>query len=84
MKKPAYQIFFIKICVKHPCISDEYRKFHISQLELKVKDLKGENSELYNVVKKLKQSVANLKQEVIDHCNSGCQINGDVLNFSTS
>merc|ERR1712048_1001201 len=29
----------------------------ISQLELKVKDLKGENSELYNVVKKLKQSV---------------------------
>merc|ERR1712170_328554 len=54
----------------------------ISQLELK--DLKGENSELYNVVKKLKQSVANLKQEVIDHCNSGCQINGDVLNFSTS
>merc|ERR1712165_365336 len=56
----------------------------ISQLELKVKDLKGENSELYNVVKKLKQSVANLKQEVIDHCNSGRQINGDVLNFSTS
>merc|ERR1712174_83037 len=53
----------------------------ISQLELKVKDLKGENSELYNVVKKLKQSVANLKQEVIDHRNSGCQINGDVLNF---
>merc|ERR1712223_1744811 len=42
----------------------------ISQLEIKVKDLKGENSELYNVVKKLKQSVANLKQEVIDHCNS--------------
>merc|ERR1712141_225045 len=40
----------------------------ISQLEVKVKDLKGENSELYNVVKKLKQSVANLKQEVIDHC----------------
>merc|ERR1712088_432824 len=53
----------------------------ISQLEVKVKDLKGENSELYNVVKKLKQSVANLKQEVIDHCSSGCQINGDVLNF---
>merc|ERR1712095_254810 len=56
----------------------------ISQLELKVKDLKGENSELYNVAKKLKQSVANLKQEVMEHCNSGCQINGDVLNFSTS
>merc|ERR1712172_60377 len=56
----------------------------ISQLEVKVKDLKGENSELYNVVKKLKQSVANLKQEVIDHCSSGCRINGDVLNFSTT
>merc|ERR1711971_1146853 len=56
----------------------------ISQLEVKVKDLKGENSELYNVLKKLKQSVANLKQEVIDHCSSGCQINGDVLNFSTT
>merc|ERR1739838_1053960 len=56
----------------------------ISQLEVKVKDLKGEDSELYNVVKKLKQSVANLKQEVIDHCSSGCQINGDVLNFSTT
>merc|ERR1712010_164296 len=46
----------------------------ISQLEVKVKDLKGENSELYNVVKKLKQSVANLKQEVIEHVNSGCDI----------
>merc|ERR1712203_514740 len=56
----------------------------ISQLELKVKDLKGENSELYNVVKKLKAGVALLKQEVIEHVNSGCQINGDVLNFSTS
>merc|ERR1712141_729664 len=44
----------------------------ISQLELKVKDLKGENSELYNVVKKLKQSVANLKQEVLEHHNNGC------------
>merc|ERR1712226_582292 len=46
----------------------------ISQLEVKVKDLKGENSELYNVVKKLKQSVANLKQEVMEHVNSGCEI----------
>merc|ERR1712018_1122378 len=33
----------------------------ISQLELKVKDLKGENSELANVVKKLKESVFSLK-----------------------
>jgi len=55
----------------------------ISQLEGKVKDLKGENAELYNVVKKLKESVSSLKQEVMEHCQSGCQINGDVLNFST-
>merc|ERR1712043_53851 len=47
----------------------------IGQLELKVKDLKGENSELANVVKKLKESVYTLKREVIEHMNSGCQIN---------
>merc|ERR1711860_410096 len=34
----------------------------IGQLELKVKDLKGENSELANVVKKLKESVYTLKR----------------------
>lgn len=47
----------------------------ISQLEIKVKDLKGENAELANVVKKLKESVYTLKQEVIQHANNGCQIN---------
>jgi len=47
----------------------------IAQLESKVKDLKGENNELANVVKKLKESVYTLKQEVIEHVNSGCQIN---------
>ena len=58
----------------------------IAQLELKVKDLKGENSELANVVKKLKESVFNLKREVIDHVNSGCQINlvNDEVVFTTS
>lgn len=58
----------------------------ISQLELKVKDLKGENSELANVVKKLKESVFTLKREVLDHVNSGCQINlvNDEVVFSTS
>merc|ERR1712077_158132 len=58
----------------------------ISQLELKVKDLKGENSELYNVVKKLKQSVYVLKQEVIEHVHNGCQINmiNDEVPFSTA
>lgn len=58
----------------------------ISQLESKVKDLKGENSELANVVKKLKESVYVLKQEVIDHVNNGCQINmvNDEVVFSTA
>merc|ERR1712062_462976 len=46
----------------------------IGQLELKVKDLKGENSELANVVKKLKESVYSLKREVMEHAKSGCQI----------
>jgi len=47
----------------------------ISQLEYKVKDLKGENTELGNVVKKLKETVYSLKQQVIEHANNGCQIN---------
>merc|ERR1712029_940991 len=47
----------------------------IGQLELKVKDLKGENSELANVVKKLKEFVYSLKREVMEHAKSGCQIN---------
>jgi hypothetical protein len=46
----------------------------ISQLEVKVKDLKGENTDLANVVKKLKESVYSLKQEVLEHVTSGCQI----------
>ncbi len=46
----------------------------ISQLDGKVEQLKGENVELAQVVKKLKEAVCNLKQEVMDHMNSGCQI----------
>ncbi len=46
----------------------------IAQLEGKVNDLKGENGELANVVKRLKESVYNLKQEVLSHVNSGCHI----------
>jgi len=46
----------------------------ISHLEGKVKDLKSENGELANVVKKLKESVYQLKQEVIEHHNNGCMI----------
>ncbi|XP_067632658.1 transcription factor Jra [Eurosta solidaginis] len=46
----------------------------ISKLEDKVKILKGENSELGAVVKTLKDHVAQLKEQVMDHINSGCTI----------
>merc|ERR1712012_1309811 len=46
----------------------------IAHLEGKVKDLKGENVELANVVKKLKESVYSLKQEVLEHHTNGCLI----------
>lgn len=46
----------------------------ISQLDERVAQLKGENSDLSAVVKKLKASVCSLKQEVIEHVNNGCQI----------
>ncbi|KAK2587573.1 hypothetical protein KPH14_003701 [Odynerus spinipes] len=46
----------------------------ISRLEDKVKVLKGENSELSAVVHKLKEHVCRLKEQVMDHVHSGCQI----------
>ncbi|CAD7015112.1 unnamed protein product [Ceratitis capitata] len=46
----------------------------ISKLEDKVKILKGENSELGAVVKTLKDHVAQLKEQVMDHMKSGCTI----------
>ncbi|XP_066997060.1 transcription factor Jun [Anabrus simplex] len=46
----------------------------ISRLEDKVKLLKGENSELGSVVHKLKEQVCKLKEQVMDHVHSGCQI----------
>lgn len=46
----------------------------ISKLEDKVKMLKGENIELSGVIKTLKEHVINLKQKVIEHINSGCNI----------
>merc|ERR1719435_794615 len=46
----------------------------ISQLDERVAQLKTENSDLAAVVKKMKSSVALLKQEVIEHVNSGCEI----------
>jgi len=47
----------------------------ISQLDSRVAQLKTENADLAAVVKKMKSSVALLKQEVIEHVNSGCEIN---------
>lgn len=46
----------------------------ISQLEDKVKDLKGENSRLESVADRLREQVFSLKQTVLDHANRGCQI----------
>jgi len=47
----------------------------ISQLDDRVAQLKNENADLAAVVKKMKSSVALLKQEVIEHIQSGCEIN---------
>merc|ERR1712109_323657 len=46
----------------------------ISQLDERVAQLKTENTDLAAVVKKMKSSVASLKQEVMDHVNGGCEI----------
>jgi transcription factor AP-1 len=46
----------------------------ISRLEDKVKNLKGENSELSTVLNRLKEHVCQLKEQVMEHVNSGCQI----------
>merc|ERR1712045_1112658 len=46
----------------------------ISVLDERVAQLKTENTDLAAVVKKIKSSVAALKQEVLDHVNSGCEI----------
>jgi len=46
----------------------------ISQLDERVAQLKTENADLAAVVKKMKSSVAVLKQEVMEHVSSGCEI----------
>ncbi|XP_015919837.2 transcription factor Jun [Parasteatoda tepidariorum] len=46
----------------------------ISQLELKVKELKGENSKLEMVAKKLRGEVCNVKQIMMEHVTHGCSI----------
>nr|XP_057930298.1 transcription factor AP-1 [Doryrhamphus excisus] len=46
----------------------------ISRLEDKVKNLKSQNSELASTANMLRDQVAQLKQKVMDHVNSGCQL----------
>merc|ERR1712050_39229 len=55
----------------------------ISNLDEKVSDLKEENGELMGIVKRLKESICNLKQEVMEHVQHGCQINMVVSQGST-
>ncbi|XP_007897082.1 transcription factor jun-D [Callorhinchus milii] len=46
----------------------------ISRLEDKVKNLKSQNSELASTASLLREQVAQLKQKVMTHVNSGCQL----------
>ncbi|MBN3302221.1 transcription factor Jun [Amia ocellicauda] len=46
----------------------------ISRLEDKVKNLKSQNSELASTANLLREQVAQLKQKVMNHVNSGCQL----------
>ncbi|KAL1129559.1 hypothetical protein AAG570_012504 [Ranatra chinensis] len=54
----------------------------IARLEDKVKSLKGENAELAGVVNKLKEQVCSLKERVMEHVHSGCQIVTGLPHFS--
>lgn len=46
----------------------------ISRLEDKVKSLKNQNTELASTANLLREQVAQLKQKVMSHVNSGCQL----------
>ncbi|XP_073400683.1 transcription factor Jun [Dendrobates tinctorius] len=46
----------------------------IARLEDKVKNLKSQNSELASTANMLREQVAQLKQKVMNHVNSGCQL----------
>uniref|UniRef100_G1TVU3 Transcription factor Jun n=1 Tax=Oryctolagus cuniculus TaxID=9986 RepID=G1TVU3_RABIT len=46
----------------------------IARLEEKVKTLKAQNSELASTANMLREQVAQLKQKVMNHVNSGCQL----------
>ncbi|KAH9515438.1 hypothetical protein Btru_014453 [Bulinus truncatus] len=46
----------------------------ISRLEDRVKELKGQNSDLVNTATSLRDQVMKLKQQIVEHVNNGCQI----------
>ena len=46
----------------------------ISRLEDRVRQLKGENSDLSTTATSLRDQVAKLKQQIMQHVNSGCQV----------
>lgn len=46
----------------------------ISRLEDRVADLKGQNSDLSATASSLRDQVIKLKQQIVEHVNSGCQI----------
>lgn len=46
----------------------------ISRLEDRVKDLKGQNSDLLTTATSLREQVMKLKQQIVEHVSSGCQI----------
>lgn len=46
----------------------------ISRLEERVSELKGQNNELVSTAAGLREQVCKLKQEIMHHVNSGCQV----------
>lgn len=46
----------------------------IARLEERVTDLKGQNNELLTTATSLREQVMKLKQQIVEHVNSGCQI----------
>uniref|UniRef100_A0A4W2DGD3 Uncharacterized protein n=1 Tax=Bos indicus x Bos taurus TaxID=30522 RepID=A0A4W2DGD3_BOBOX len=55
-------------------IKAERKLERISRLEEKVKTLKSQNTELASTASLLREQVAQLKQKVLSHVNSGCQL----------
>jgi len=46
----------------------------ISRLEVRVEELKGQNSDLSNTASQLREQVCALKKQIMTHVNSGCHV----------